>query len=432
MLFAHIDILDEEFIYRSDRFVGIADGKVAYIGEKEPERDFGEVYDGRGKLLMPGLYNAHAHAPMTLLRGYAENKALDAWLNEQVFPFEARIDAARTYPATLLAIAEMLRFGVVSFSDMYYQTDARARAVEESGIKANLCEGLIDFNDEDYRDTGFYELNERLIREYHGAFDGRLKMDLCLHAEYTTTPLFVRTVADSAREHGVNMHVHLSETRGEHEECKARHEGRTPAAYFADLGVFDVPTTAAHCVWVEEGDLAIFAGKGVTVATNPVSNLKLGSGIMDEPAITKAGVRLALGTDGVASNNNHNMWKDLFILSLLHKGVSCDPVGMDPRYALKVATRNGALSQSRPDCGLLAEGMCADLIVIDTDVPWMAPVTQMERNLVYSAQGSDVVLTMVDGKVLYRDGEYLTVDVERAAFETQRDRDAIVSELQGA
>ncbi len=153
---------------------------------------------------------------------------------------------------------------------------------------------------------------------------------------------------------------------------------------------------------------------------------------MDEPAITKAGVRLALGTDGVASNNNHNMWKDLFILSLLHKGVSCDPVGMDPRYALKVATRNGALSQSRPDCGLLAEGMCADLIVIDTDVPWMAPVTQMERNLVYSAQGSDVVLTMVDGKVLYRDGEYLTVDVERAAFETQRDRDAIVSELQGA
>lgn len=429
MLFSRIGILDEDFGYRADRYVGVENGRIVYIGLEEPERDFGEVYDGRGKLLMPGMFNAHAHAPMTLLRGYAENKALDAWLNEQVFPFEAKINDERAYPATLLAIAEMLRFGTVSFSDMYYHSDARARAVGESGIKCNMCEGLLDFNDEDYRTTDAYQLNERLIREYHNAFKGRLKVDLCLHAEYTTTPTFVRTVAESAKEHDLNMHVHLSETRSEHEECKQRHGGMTPAAYFADLGVFDQPTTAAHCVWIEADDFSILADKGVTVATNPVSNLKLGSGIADEPAITAAGIRLALGTDGVASNNNHNMFKDMYLLSLVHKGVNHDPVGMDPRYVLKVATRNGALSQSRPDTGLLAEGMCADLIVLDMDVPWMSPVTQTERNIVYSAQGSDVVLTMVDGKVLYRDGEYLTIDVERAMYDTQRARDAIVSEL---
>ena len=378
---------------------------------------------------MPGMFNAHAHAPMTLLRGYAENKALDAWLNDKIFPFEAKLDDEKAYPATLLAIAEMLRFGTVSFSDMYFFSDARARAVGESGIKCNMSECFMDFKGVDYRESDAYTLNERLIREYHNAFNGRLKVDMSLHSEYLTTPLFARSFAESAIEHGLNMQVHLSETKKEQEECKQRHDGKTPAAYFAELGVFDVPTTAAHCVWLEGDDFEILADKGVTAATNPVSNLKLGSGIADEPAITKAGINLALGTDGVASNNNHNMFKDMYLLSLIHKGVSHDPVGMDPRYVLKVATRNGALSQSRSDTGIVQEGALADLIVLDVDVPWMVPVTQMEGNLVYAAQGSDVVLTMVDGKVLYQDGEYKTIDIERAMFETQRLRDEIVSQL---
>jgi 5-methylthioadenosine/S-adenosylhomocysteine deaminase len=429
MLFSDISLIDENFTYQEHRYVGVKDGIIAYVGTSCPSEDFGEVYQGRGKVLMPGMFNAHAHAPMTLLRGYAENTALDEWLNKQVFPFEAKITGDLAYPATLLAIAEMLRFGTVSFSDMYYHSDDRARAVGESGIKCNMCEGLTCFDDVSYQSTDSYALNERLIDEYHRAFDGRLLMDLCVHAEYTTTPTFVRTVAESAKAHGLNMHVHLSETKKEHEECKQRHNGMTPAAYFAELGVFDQPTTAAHCVWIEGDDFKILADKGVTVATNPVSNLKLGSGIADEPAMREAGIRVALGTDGVASNNNHNMFKDMFLLSILHKGVSHDPVGMAPEHALRVATLNGALSQSRTNTGVIAEGKDADLIVLDIDVPWMWPVTDMVRNLVYSAQGADVVLTMVDGRVLYRDGEYTTIDVERARFETQKARDIIVAQL---
>jgi len=429
MLFSDISLLDENFDYREHCYVGVRDDEIAYVGQVRPDEDFGEVYPGRGRVLMPGMYNAHAHAPMTLLRGYAENKALDAWLNEQVFPFEAKITDEFAYPATLLAIAEMLRFGTVSFSDMYYLSDARARAVGESGIKCNMSEGLTCFQDVPYQDTDAYALNERLIRDYHGAFDGRLKIDLCLHAEYTTTPTFSRTVAESAKEHDLNMHIHLSETMKEHEECKQRHGGKTPAAYFDELGVFDQPTTAAHCVWIEGDDFRILSERGVTVATNPVSNLKLGSGIADEPALRRAGIRVALGTDGVASNNNHNMFKDMYLLSLVHKGVSHDPVGMSPVDALRVATLNGALAQSRDRCGCIAEGNKADLVVLDVDVPWMYPVTDMRCNLVYSAQGSDVVLTMVDGKVLYRDGVFPTIDVERACSETQRARDRIVAEL---
>lgn len=344
-----------------------------------------------------------------------------------MFPFEAKITDEAAYPATLLAIAEMVRFGTVSASDMYYYDDARAQAILESGFKCNLCDSVLCFEDIDYRTTDHYATDERLIKTYHGAGDGRLLIDLSLHAEYTTTPTIVRTVADNAKRHGLRMHVHLSETCKEHEECKQRHGGLTPAAYFEELGVFDVPTTIAHCVWCTPEDFAIMAAHGATVATNPASNAKLGSGIADMRAILASGVNLALGTDGVASNNNHNMFKDLYLLMLMGRAATCDPVGISPQEALRVATRNGALSQGRDDCGLVAEGMRADLVVLDIDVPWMQPVTDLACNLVYSAQGSDVVLTMIDGTVVYRDGAWLTIDVERAMAETQMWRDRIVA-----
>lgn len=429
MLFSRIGIINEDFAYVPDQYVATQGSRIVYVGPQKPEGDFGSVYDGAGKVLMPGMYNIHAHAPMTLLRGYAENLPLDRWLNEMVFPFEAKMTDEDVYPATQLAIAEMLRFGTVSFSDMYYFNDARARAVVESGIKCNLCESALDFAGKSYYDLPLNQENQRIIKQWHGAADGRLLIDYCLHAEYTSHPTLVSSLAQATKEAGVRMQVHVSETKSEVEGCKERH-GMTPPAYLASLGLFDQPTTAAHCVWLEEGDFAILREKGVTIATNPASNAKLGSGIMELSRALDEGINVGLGTDGPASNNNHNMFQDLYLMMLMDRARRSDPVGVSPEQALRIATLNGARAQGREDTGAIEEGNRADLCVLNVDVPWMQPYgDSLVGHLAYAAQGSDVVLTMVDGEVLYKDGEYLTIDVERAAFEVEASRKRIVSEL---
>lgn len=429
-LFEDISMVDHRGAAFAHRWVGVSEGRIDYIGDHAPSGSYDEHYDGSGKLLMPGLYNAHAHVPMTLLRGRGENLPLDRWLNEAIFPFEDLIEDSDAYYASLLGIAEMLRFGVVSFSDMYYHSDARARAIIESGIKCNLGDSVICFDpDASYADLPHASLNERLIREYHGAADGRLLVDYNLHAEYTSTERVVRTLAEATLDQGLRMQVHVSETSSEVAACKERHDGKTPVRYLADCGLFDAPTTAAHCVWLEEGDFAILAEKGVFVATCPASNAKLGSGIADVAAMRAAGVNVALGTDGVASNNNHNMFSDMYLLALMQRAGDCTPVGLSAEDVIHVSTRCGALSQGRTDCGCIEEGCRADLIVLDVDTPWMQPLGSVASNLVYSAQGSDVVLTMVDGSVAYRDGVYPTIDVERAQYETCRARDAILAKL---
>lgn len=429
MLFEHIGIIDESFAFQPDCFVGVKGDTISYIGTEAPSESFGERFDGTGKVLLPGLVNAHSHAPMTLMRGYAENLALDEWLNTMIFPFEAQMTDDEVYPATLLAIAEMLRFGTTSFSDMYYFCDARARAILESGIKCNMSDTLIDFAGLPYDQLPTAAVNDHIYKSYHGANGGRLLVDMGLHAEYTSTPTSVRTFAEATKDMGLRVQVHVSETRKEVEECKARHDGMTPVAYLAAMGVLDNPTTAAHCVWLEPGDFELLAKYGTAIATNPVSNAKLGSGIADERSMSRAGVNVAIGTDSVASNNNLNMWQDLNMLALLGRASSCNPVGVTPQEILRYATRNGALSQGRPETGLIACGMRADLCVIDVDVPWMAPLSDMPTNLVYSAQGSDVVLTMVDGQVLYRNGEYPTIDIERVMFETTAARNTVLARL---
>ena len=299
MLFSDIGLIADDFSYKPHAYVGVDQGTIAYVGTTAPTQDFGgRCTTGRGKVLMPGMVNAHSHAPMTLMRGYAENLALDDWLNTTIFPFEAQMTDEDVYPATVLAIAEMLRFGTTSFSDMYYFNDARARAILETGIKCNLCHTVIDFEGTPYAQKEDAAENERLVRDYHGANGGRLLIDMGLHAEYTSNPVTVQTFAQATKEIGLRIQVHVSETAKEVRECKDRHEGRTPVRYLADLGVFDNPTTAAHCVWLEGDDYALLANHGVTVASNPVSNAKLGSGIADLPGMRAAGVRVALGTDG--------------------------------------------------------------------------------------------------------------------------------------
>lgn len=433
MLFANIGILDENFDYRPDCWVGVRDGRIGYISGTAPDsasaEAFGEVYDGRGKLLMPALYNAHAHAPMTLLRGYAENLPLQSWLNDAVWPFEAKMTAEDNYWATVLACAEMARYGCVSFSDMYYHTAERARAVVEAGMKANLCEGILAFEPKPFSEYPACGLTERLIDELHGSDESRILIDMCIHAEYTSNPVTVADIAAMAKERGVRLHVHVSETRAEHEECRDRHDGLTPVRYFDSLGVFDVPVIAAHCVWVDEDDIALLAERGASVVHNPASNMKLASGFAPVPRMLDAGVSVCLGTDGMASNNNHDLFQDMYLMATISKGHGGDPSVVTPKQTLHAATRAGALAQGRDDCALVKEGFKADLCVLDVSGPSWTPLTDALTNVVYAGHGSDVVLTMCDGRTVYRDGAWPGVDVERAKREVSARTERIRAEL---
>lgn len=434
MLFAHIDILDENLDYQRNQFVGVEGSTITYVGSEEPadaER-FGQRYDGQGKLLMSAFFNTHAHTPMTLLRGYAENQPLQQWLNETIWPFEGKmvIEQGHHYWGCMLSQAEMLRYGVVSYTDMYFGTIDRCDATIQAGMKANHSDGgTMCFVETDYDTLPVAALNRQLFEEYHGAADGRIRIDMCIHAEYTTPQGMIERCVAEARANNAGLHLHLSETQTEHEECKERHDGMSPAQYFDSLGVFDVPATAAHCVWLEPADIEIMARKGASVSLNPASNMKLASGFAPVQAMLDAGVNCTMGTDGMASNNTHNMLQSAYLLACLQKGNTLDPTVITPKQVLQMLTVNGARAQGRPDCGVLAEGMRADLVVLDIDTPWMFPVYDMPTNLVYSANGADVVLTMCDGEVLYENGEYKTIDIERTKYEVGRSIDEVLTAL---
>lgn len=429
MLFENITIMDENMVQQNNMFVGIEGNRIDYIGEQKPEKDYGSVYNGKGKLLMSGFYNAHGHSAMTLMRGYGENMSLQDWLNKRIFPFEANLDGEAVYWGTLLAMAESIRYGIVSTTDMYYFCDDMIRAVLDAGCKSNMGRGVVNFTDEDlYQIDAFREMKST-FENFHGAGDGKILVDMSLHAEYTSNPKTVLQMADYTRSIGANMHVHVSETKGEHEECKKRHQGQTPVAYLNNLGLFDTPTTAAHCVWIEGDDFRILKEKGVTVASNPISNLKLASGVCNVPKLLKEGIRVAIGTDSVASNNSLNFMEEMKVFAISSKEKYEDPTAVTPEETLLAATLSGALSQGRKDSGSMKVGYKADLIVLDIDQPHMVPVYHLANNLVYSASGSDIVLTMVDGRILWQDGEYKTIDIEKTMAEAQNAAFRILKQL---
>ena len=430
MLFKNITILDETLTPRENQYVGTLGDKIEYIGKIFPENYamFGESYDGKGKLLMPGFVNSHAHSPMTLMRGYGENLVLKDWLEKKIFPFEALLTGQDVYYGTLLAMAESLRYGIISTTDMYYFSEDMVRAILKSRTKNNISRSIVDFAGEGlWNLDGAREMKE-LYENHNGAGNGSIRVDMSLHGEYTSNPETGRALAEYTKEIGANMHLHLSETRREHEECIKRW-GKTPAAYFADLGLFDTKTTAAHCIWVDEDDMDIFKEKGVTVACNPVSNLKLASGVCNVPRLLEKSINVSIGTDGVASNNSLNFIEEIKMFSIAPKMQFHDPTKVTPYEAIFAATRGGALGQGRDDSGILAKGFKADLIVLDIGKPNMKPVHNLLTNVVYSASGSDVVLTMVDGKVLYREGEYSTIDVEEVTFEVEKASERISNQL---
>lgn len=295
--------------------------------------------------------------------------------------------------------------------------DATAKAVLDSGIKANLSRCIVSFDPQiDMKNDFRLQESLELVNRFHGSDDDRLKIDLSLHAEYTNVPTACEYVGRIAKERELLLQLHLSETEKEHLECIGRH-GKTPTRFFSDLGVFDAKTLAAHCVWVSDEDIQIMAEKGVTAVHNAISNLKLGSGVMPIRKMLDAGVNIAMGTDGVASNNRLDLLRDYQTAAILHKGISRDPASVTARELLPLATRNGAIAQGRADCGKLEVGARADLILIDRQAIHNIPCYDDYAMLAYSACANDVKMTMVDGRILYRNGEYTSIDEERLRFE---------------
>lgn len=388
---------------------------ITYVGTARPLGTFDAEKDVSGKLLMPGLVNCHTHTPMTLLRGVGTDLPLQTWLFDNVFPIEGRLTPEMMKAGTELALLEMISTGTVSFTDMYFYPDVMVESILQSGMKANISQHVQSFDAAGkYADNAQARTMEHLVENYHGAGDGRILVDACLHAEYTNfSDEVARSVAEYAKAHGLHTHVHLSETASEHEECKARHGGLTPAGWCEEVGIFDVPCTAAHCVWVSPEDREIFRRRGVSVAHNPTSNMKLGSGFAPIPEFLNEDINVTLGTDGAASNNNLNLFEEMHLAAIIHDGHRCDPAIVTARQVVDMATRNGARAQGRPDCGILAPGKRADVIAIDLERPHLIPDLDTAGLLTYAVQGSDVVMTMADGQLLYENGEFKTLDKER-------------------
>ena len=409
-------LMDEAGTVLPDAFVAVEGTQITYVGTQRPQGSFEEEIDGEGGVLMPGFVNAHTHVPMTAMRGYGDGNNLQDWLHNYIFPVEARWDDRAIRCCTDLGLAEMIASGVTCIADMYGHSPAIAQEVAAAGISANLSVGGVQFTDDFNPDThNDCRVQRELTEQWHGYNDGQILVDASVHGEYTSHQQLWRWMAGYAREHGLGMHVHISETRSEHEECLARH-GKTPIQVLNDYGVWDGRAIAAHCVWTTPEDWAIMAEKGISAVHNPMSNLKLGSGIAPVPAMKKAGVNVCLGTDGVSSNNCTDFFGDLKIAAILHNGAGCDPLALLPIDALRMATANGGRALGRKT-GVIAEGYTADLILVDFSHLNLTPCHSVLSNLAYAAHGSDVRMNMARGRVIYKDGDFLTIDIQRVKRE---------------
>ncbi len=422
ILFEHCDILlrGEDGAYSTLRgFLGVRGDTIDYIGAEKPAGEYAEHKEMKNKLLMPGLINCHSHSPMVLLRGIGSGLPLQEWLFDKVFPIEDRLVPEDIAAGTRLALLEMIAGGTTSFSDMYFFPAETVAAVAEAGVKANLnrCVQCFDENQTVEQNTQIPQ-SLALFEQYHNAENGRIRIDFSIHAEYTCKSHIVRAYSELCRERGGRMHIHLSETRKEVEECIVRH-GVSPVQWFEDLGTLASPTAAAHCVAVSDEDIAIMKRRGVSVVHNPTSNLKLGSGFAPVRKFMDAGINLALGTDGAASNNNLDLFEEMHLAAIMHCGYHCDPTAVRAAEVLDMATVNGAKLQGRDDTGVLAVGKKADLIALDLDRPHLYPNFDTPALLTCAAHASDVCLTMVDGKVLYENGEYKTLDREKVLYEAR-------------
>jgi len=401
--------------------VGITGRKITHI-KKDEGLTANRVIDCTGKVIMPGLYNCHSHAGMTMFRGYANDRNLEDWLFNYIVPAERKWTPELLKTGVTLAMAEMIASGTIAFTDMYFFMDTIAKTVDEVGMLANISNAVVGFDKDsyDFHKDNVYEQSLIAIEEYHNKKDGRVKIDASIHGVYTSHPPAWKQVMDFAHKYELDLHLHLSETKTEHENCIKTY-GKTPAQVFAEHGVFDRNTLAAHAVWVSDEDIQILADKKVNVAHNPLSNLKLASGLAPVAKMLEAGVNVSLGTDGVSSNNSHDLFEEMKMASLLQKYATGDPATLPATIALKMATVNGAICQGRADeSGKIAEGFDADMLLLDFNNPRQTVCYDPMLNLAYSTNGRDIEMTLCRGQVLYEKGEFTTIDIEKTLFEARK------------
>lgn len=385
-------------IFRGE--VWVKGDTIAYVGPSvlDAKEKWDREIDGQGNLLMPGFKNAHTHSAMTFLRSHADDMKLDEWLHNRVFPAEAKLCEEDIYWLNKLAIMEYLTSGITSVFDMYLSKPAALRTVEDTGYRMVICESINDFG-------GTIREVEDDYKRYNQDPDRLISYQLGFHAEYTTGRPLMEELAGLSEKYGIPVYVHCSETKKEVEDCRRR-TGMTPVGYMDSLGLFRQGGGIFHGVHMDDADFDILKQRNLYVVTNPASNLKLASGIAPVKRYLDMGIPVAIGTDGPASNNCLDMFREMFLTTGLQKAICDDPEAVPAMEVLKMAVVNGAHAMGLPECDILAEGRKADMILIDLQQPNMQPLQNIEKNLVYSGSKQNVKMTMVAGKVLYQDGEY--------------------------
>lgn len=415
-LYKHADIVTESGILFSG-FLLVNGTIIEEISADRPNGEFDEEIDLGGKVLCPGLINAHSHIPMTILRGVGCGLSLQDWLFKAVFPLEDQLNDEIVSAAVQLGLAEMIKGGTTAFADMYFFCDTIAKETVKAGVRANLSRSVCNFDQDETPVSEFPSVKEAVAfyEQFHGAGDGLISVDFSVHSTETCSEKFITGVAELAKKYQTGMQIHLSETIKENETCLEKWK-RTPTELMRDCGVFDVPTLAAHCVHLTAEDAEILKRHDVSIAHCPSSNLKLGSGVAPIAQYLNQGLTVAVGTDGTASNNNLNMWEEMHLAALLPKGIYRDPTLLTSAEAFKMATGSGAKALRRKNLGTLKKGALADFVALDFEALHLIPRPDTLDHLIYSAQGSDVVMTVVNGKRLYEKGMLTTIDEEAMRF----------------
>ena len=393
-----------------------ADRKIEYIGASKPsDKPFDREIDCKGNLLMPGLKNAHTHSAMTFSRSLADNYSLHDWLYKAIFPREAKLTLEHIYWFTKLAYAEYLAGGITACFDMYPKRIESARAAVETGFRYVSVDDANDFGGMDLLEENYNKFN---------SYDPLVSYIYGFHAEYTTCEDNLKKVAALAHKYEAPVFVHISETQAEVEGCKERY-GVTPAVLFDKLGIYDFGGGGFHCVWFTDEDREIFKKKGLWSVFNACSNLKLASGITPVYKFINEDMKIAIGTDGAGSNNSLSMFREMYLDTVLSNVLTDNAAAVDPFKILKAGTSGGALCMGLEDCDVLKEGKKADIIMIDMNKPSMQPENNIVRNIVYSADNSCVKMTMIDGRILYENGEFTTIDFD----ETRKKCAELLSQL---
>ena len=384
-------------------------GRIAHVGPKpETLPVFEREIDLKGDLLLPGFKDAHTHTAMTFLRSFADDMPLQDWLYQQVFPHEAKLTPDMVYTFARLGIMEYLSSGITASFDMYVKNDAYAAANIDSGFRTVICSGLNNFD----KDPGDIEREYLKFNALHELVSYRLG----IHAEYTTSPERMRYMAELARQYHEPCFTHLCETKAEVEGCVERY-GMTPPQLLDSIGFFDYGGGGFHCVWMSEEDIRLFAEKKLWAVTNPCSNLKLASGVAPLDRLAEAGVPLAIGTDGAASNNALDFFREMYLASVLQKVKYEDAAAGGADRVLEMACVGGARAMGLSDCDDIAPGKCADLVVLNLRRPNMQPLHNIPRNVVYAGSKENVRLTMVAGRVLYENGEFFIGEEPEKIYE---------------